>query len=231
MKNLAIIPARGGSKRIPRKNIKNFCGKPVIAYPIEAALNSKLFSEVMVSTEDSEIAEIAQKFGASVPFMRSEENANDLASTVAVLEEVLDNYSSIKNMHFDNICCIYPVAPLINPADLRKSLDLLASSENETLMPVIKYSHPIQRSLEIKNGHLSYKFEKYSSYRTQELESSYFDAGLFYWSTTTALLQKKSLVTNFTIPYIIDEIYAQDIDNESDWKIAEFKFQFLNKGL
>lgn len=137
--NLAMITARGGSKRIPRKNIKEFCGKPILAYSIEAARASGAFEEVMVSTDDPEIAEIAKKYGASVPFFRSEATANDYASTDDVIMEVLKTYEK-RGEHFDNFCCIYPTAPFVTGERLKQAMDLLADSDS--VMPVVPFSYP-----------------------------------------------------------------------------------------
>src|SRR5574344_2125131 len=151
MKNIAIIPARGGSKRIPRKNIKDFLGKPIIAYSIEAAIQSNLFEEIMVSTDDEEIAEVAERFGAKVPFMRSTETANDFASTNDVLKEVIATYEK-QNIAFENMCCIYATAPLIQSNKIIEAYHRLVSSEFSMVYPVVPFSYPIWRCLDICSG-------------------------------------------------------------------------------
>ena len=180
MSRIAIIPARGGSKRIPRKNIKEFCGKPILAYSIEAALNSQLFDEVMVSTDDAEIADIAKQYGASVPFLRSAETANDFAILKDVLNEVLSEYKEL-GKEFDEICCILPTAPLVETADIIKSHEILEREKCISVVPVVKYSYTIFRSLKIENGRLDMNWPENFPKRSQDLPDAYHDAGLFYW--------------------------------------------------
>lgn len=225
-KNLCIIPARGGSKRIPRKNIKNFMGKPIIAYSIEAAVNSGLFEEVMVSTEDQEIAEIARKYGADVPFMRSKKSADDFATTVDVLLEVLNEYE-ILGKKFDNICCIYPTAPFVTETKLAEAFEKLLNDSFDAVFPVIEFSYPIQRSLKIRNNKLEFFFPEFKDSRSQDLEKAYHDAGQFYLIRTNHLLMNKSIISNNTGSINITELEAQDIDTETDWKIAEIKYELI----
>ena len=180
MKNLAIITARGGSKRIPKKNIKLFHGYPIIKYSIEAALASGKFNEVMVSTDDGEIAEIARRYGASVPFMRSAETADDSASTEAVIVEVIKRYNDF-GQRFECFCCIYPTAPFLTAKKLSESHDLLMSAEVDSVVSVVKFSYPIQRALVIDSGRLSMLSAEYRDARSQELRQTYHDAGQFYW--------------------------------------------------
>jgi N-acylneuraminate cytidylyltransferase len=228
IKSIAIIPARGGSKRIPRKNIRPFMGKPVIGYPITAAIQSECFDEVMVSTDDKEIAEVAKSFGATVPFMRSEKNADDHASTADVLLEVLEEYKK-RNKHFDYCCCIYPVTPLVNKEILKIAFDKLVTTGADSLMPVIRYSHPIQRALQINNEErLSYIQSEYATFRTQDLPPCYHDAGQFYCLDASAFIRSKNLVTNNTTAISMNENNVQDIDTEEDWQMAELKFKLLN---
>lgn len=229
MKKVAIITARGGSKRIPQKNIKEFLGIPVIAYSIKAALNSKLFDEVMVSTDSLEIARIAKESGAVVPFMRSEKTSDDFATTADVLIEVIDNYKKI-GKDFDLLCCIYPTAPFVTQKKLKDSLSLMLEKKADSVMPIIKFSYPIQRALRnTENSHIEYFWPENGNKRSQDLEKSYHDAGQFYWIKTDVLLSYKSLVAKNTIGFEISELEAQDIDEESDWKLAEIKYQLLNK--
>ena len=186
--NLAMITARGGSKRIPRKNIKEFCGKPILAYSIEAARSSGAFDEVMVSTDDPEIAGIAVKYGASVPFFRSEATANDYASTDDVIMEVLKTYEE-RGEHFDNFCCIYPTAPFVTGERLKQAMELLADSDS--VMPVVPFSYPPQRGLLIsEEGFLKRQFPEYALARSQDLQKIYHDCGQFYACRTDVFLKE-----------------------------------------
>ena len=222
--SLAIIPARGGSKRIPRKNIRLFLGKPVIAHSIAAALESGLFDEVMVSTDDDEIAEIARKYGAAVPFMRSKNNADDIATTADVLLEVIERYLA-DGMSFDYCACIYPVTPLLNSELLRESFRRFRQSKAEALVPVVRYSHPIQRAIQIDDrGRAGFINPEYRLTRTQDLPPRFHDAGQFYYLRIKSFLQHRQLVPNDTLAYELSEATVQDLDNESDWKMAEIKY-------
>lgn len=174
-KNLAIITARGGSKRIPRKNIKPFCGKPILCYSIEAALSSGVFDEVMVSTDDEEIAQVAKKAGAKVPFFRSAETADDYASTDDVIMEVIKAYQQI-GQHFDSFCCIYPTAPFLSSERLRSAMELL--KEADSVMPVVPFSYPPQRGLIVNGaGFVERQFPEYATARSQDLPKIYHDCG------------------------------------------------------
>jgi N-acylneuraminate cytidylyltransferase len=230
MKNLAIIPARGGSKRIPRKNIKPFLGKPIIAYSIENALESGLFDEVMVSTDDVEIAEIARRYGAKVPFMRSETAANDFATLADVLIEVINCYGQ-KNIFPENVCCILPTAPLIRSHNIADAYRLMTESDKYlSVYPVVAFSYPILRSLSMgENGYLRMNWPQYRTTRSQDLETAYHDTGTFYWMRTSALLECKTIITPQTGGIVVDEITVQDIDTETDWKLAELKYKLINK--
>jgi N-acylneuraminate cytidylyltransferase len=230
MPNIAIIPARGGSKRIPRKNIKFFLGKPIIAYSIEAAINSNLFDEVMVSTDDDEIASIALKYGAKVPFLRSEKNSDDFATTYEVIEETLINYKK-QGKNFDYACCIYSCAPLIQIASLQEAFTVLKKNILDTVFPVVPFSFPIQRALRLKEEKLSFFHPEFALTRSQDLEFSYHDVGQFYFMNCEEVLKKKALLTDKTGTVVLDELLVQDIDNESDWMLAEFKYkiQILNE--
>lgn len=226
MANLCIIPARGGSKRIPRKNIKDFLGKPIIAYSIQAAIDSRLFDEVMVSTDDTEIAEIARKYGASVPFMRSKKNSDDFASTIDVIEEVIEAYKSI-GVSFKYCCCIYATAPFISAETLRKGQKLLVKEKLDCIFPALKYNFPIQRALKRNsNGKIAMFQPEYLKSRSQDLEKSYHDSGQFYFFVTQKVLDQKKLWTDNSGAIVIDDISGHDIDTIEDWKIAEFKFRF-----
>ncbi|WP_323027641.1 pseudaminic acid cytidylyltransferase [Gelidibacter japonicus] len=227
MGSLCIIPARGGSKRIPRKNIKDFLGKPIIAYSIEAALKSELFDEVMVSTDDKEIAEIAEKYGAKVPFMRSEANANDFATTYDVIKEVLSYYRK-SNIVFGQACCIYPCAPFVSVEKLQEAYQKLKMFD--TVFPVVKYGFPIQRALtKDDNDRLEFFQPKFELSRSQDLISSYHDAGQFYWFDIEALDKNKTLMSKKTGAVVLSEMEVQDIDTEIDWKIAELKYKLQHE--
>jgi|TARA_B110000908_G_C10263909_1_gene461790 N-acylneuraminate cytidylyltransferase len=225
MSNICIIPARGGSKRIPRKNIKVFLGKPIIAYSIQAALDSKLFDEVMVSTDDEEIAEIAKQYGASVPFMRSQKNSDDFATTFDVIEEVVLQYKSELNKEFTNFCCLYSCAPFVTKKTLNLAYKELKEKKFDSVFPVIPFSFPIQRALDKKEGKLSMIQKEHLNTRSQDLEERYHDAGQFYWCDTKKLLENKKILTANTGGIVIYELEAQDIDTETDWKLAELKYQ------
>lgn len=227
MKKIAIIPARGGSKRIPRKNIKDFCGKHIIAYSIQAALDSGVFDEVMVSTDDQEIAEIALSYGAKVPFMRSAEMSSDMAMTAPVLIEVVNEYKKL-GKEFQFVCCIYPTAPFISAQLLKTSMELLLKENIDGVIPIVKYSYPPQRCLVIRNNRAEMLYPENYNIRSQDLEPIYHDCGQFYCLKTESLLEQKSLFCQNTIPVIIPEMGAQDIDNGEDWKIAELKYKSLN---
>jgi pseudaminic acid cytidylyltransferase len=225
---LAIIPARGGSKRIPRKNIKSFLGKPIIAYSIEAALESNAFDEVMVSTDDDEIAEIARQYGATVPFLRSENSSDDFATTADVIEEVLNSYKH-KGIDFDLACCIYPTAPLIDTKKIMESFELLKTQSFDCVFPVVEYSYPIQRALKVNGQNkMDLFFEENKNARSQDLESSYHDAGQFYSFLVDEFLKNKQLWTENTGVIFLDEFEVQDIDTLTDWKLAELKYELLD---
>ena len=226
MSNIAIITARGGSKRIPRKNIKNFMGQPMICYAIEAALNSGIFEEVMVSTEDIEIAEISQKNGAKVPFMRSSATASDFATTYEVLDEVLSEYKKL-GKEFDTLCCIYPCVPFLRSETLKKAYETIGS--NDGVLPVCKYPVPIEWAMELnKNQILIPNNRDAQKIRSQDIVPKYYDVGMFYFCRTQKMYETQSLVTEKTVGYLMSEAECQDIDNESDWKMAEMKYKIMH---
>ena len=226
--SVAIITARGGSKRIPRKNVKEFCGKPIIVYSIEAALESGLFDEVMVSTEDEEIAEIAKAAGARVPFMRSGENAGDYASTDDVLLEVLEAYRE-QGREFDSFCCLYPTAPFVTAEKLRRAMQLLDKADS--VMPVVAFSFPPQRCMVLnEEGELRMKWPEHAKTRSQDLEPYYHDCGQFYCCKTAPFLEFKTTDLPHMVPMIMSETQVQDIDNLDDWKIAELKYSLMKAG-
>ena len=224
MRNICIIPARGGSKRIPRKNVKDFLGKPIIAYSIEAALKSGLFDEVMVSTDDHEIATIAKQYGASVPFMRSAETANDHAIIAEVLEDVLKGYDRL-GKQFDNMCCVLATAPLLRSEDLHEAYRKLVDSDFVSVFPIVQFSFPIMRSFKMDdNGKIEYNWPEYYPVRSQDIPPAYHDAGMFYWHKID---QWRKGIDN-KCGYVLDDIFVQDIDTEADWKLAEMKYLLLN---
>jgi len=229
MHNLAIIPARGGSKRIPRKNIKDFLGKPIIAYSIEAALQSGLFEEVMVSTDDKEIAEISIKYGAKVPFYRSKKNSNDITGPGDVVYEVIREYQNI-GINFEIGCCIYATSPLLKAKRLLEGYKLLRNSQFDTVFPVVKFSYPIWRSYKIDNNdRVVMNFPEYETKRSQDLINSYHDAGQFYWFYTSKILElkNKNIFGIAKGAVELEAIEVQDIDNIEDWRMAELKAKLL----
>ncbi|WP_040006787.1 pseudaminic acid cytidylyltransferase [Fibrisoma limi] len=227
MSNIAIITARGGSKRIPRKVIRPFLGKPIMLYSIETALQSGLFDEVMVSTEDDEIAELAQRHGASVPFRRSAKTADDFATTADVLNEVITAYEQ-RGQTFTNACCLYPTAPFVTPALLRQAFDRLQTGGFDCVFPIQCFSFPVQRAVTFTDDRLTWLQPEHALTRSQDLQPAYHDAGQFYFFNVAAFRQKGRLLTDNTSGLVISEMQAQDIDNEEDWQVAEFKYQLLS---
>ncbi|MCK9225383.1 MAG: pseudaminic acid cytidylyltransferase [Candidatus Muirbacterium halophilum] len=226
MKNLAIIPARAGSKRIPKKNIKHFLGKPIIAYSIENALNSGLFDEVMVSTDSAEVANIAKKYGAKVPFLRSEKTSDDYVGLFEVLAEVITDYKK-NNIIFDNFCMILATAPFINKEMIQQTYHKLIEEDYDTVFPVVRFSYPIFRALKIEENKINMIWPDNLKKRSQDLPAAFHDAGLFYWGKVEEVLRKKTLFTDNSFGYEIPEKIAQDIDTEDDWEIAEIKYNIL----
>ncbi len=223
MKNICIIPARGGSKRIPRKNIRDFLGKPIIAYSIEAALNSELFDEVMVSTDDPEIAKIAIKYGAKVPFLRSAATASDFATTADVLNEVLVKYEEL-GQQFDYMCCFYATAPLVQSEDVINAYKHIKSGDYKQVYSIVPFSYPIWRCLDVfEDGSMQRHWPEYENARSQDLPIQYHDSGTFYWYVIEKWRTNQGQIGGI----IIDETRVQDIDTETDWKLAELKYELL----
>lgn len=223
----AIITARGGSKRIPKKNIRSFCGKPIISYSIEAALESRLFEEVIISTDSEEIAEIGKKYGACIPFMRSRETSGDFAGTADVLHEVIEMYQE-QGTAFEEFCCIYPTAPFITPEKLKESYELLHGLDVCSVVSMTAFSFPPQRGMKITgNGFLVPADAGSINMRSQDLPVIYHDCGQFYWLKTAEFLINDNILENHAKPYFIPQTEAQDIDNESDWRLAEIKYKFM----
>lgn len=228
MSSIAIITARGGSKRIPRKNIKPFLGKPILSYSIEAALVSGLFDTVMVSTDDDEIAQIAKECGAEVPFYRSEQTSNDYAATADVVLEVLEEYAK-RGIYYETACVIYPTAPFLTAEALKKAMDVLLSGNADSVLPVVKFSFPPQRSVVLRDGGLVPSDKESMAMRSQDLEPHYHDCGQFYCIRVASFLKQQSMIMAHTAPYYMDELTVQDIDTEKDWKIAEMKYRMLHE--
>ena len=226
MKKIAIITARGGSKRIPGKNIRPFSGKPIMAYSIEAALESGIFDEVMVSTEDKRIAELAKQYGAKVPFFRSEETAGDFAGTNDVLLEVLEEYER-RGECFEFGCCIYPTAPFVTAEKLKEAMGRLAVEDADTLIPVVEFSYPPKRAMVIREGLLQFGDLRYIDSRSQDLEREYHDAGQFYVFRTESFLRSGRVIAGNILPLTVSELEVQDIDNMTDWKLAEMKYRLI----
>jgi len=224
MDNIAIIPARGGSKRIKRKNVKDFCGKPIISYSVETAIQSKLFKHVIVYTEDQEITEISNQYGAITPILRSQQNANDCITLTETLSDFLTKYDDI---HINNICCILPTAIFTTKEDLLSSYFLFQG--HDSLITIKQFEHPIQRAFKhIGNGQLFMLNPEFQMYRTQDLSPSYHDAGQFYWLNIKSFMQCQRIFMDDLIGYQMNT--SIDIDTEEDWKLAELKYK-LKKGL
>ena len=227
MPSLAIIPARGGSKRIHKKNIKDFLGKPIIAYSIDLALSSGLFDEVIVSTEDDEISQIASLYGAKVPFKRSMKNSTDFATTFDVIEEVLLQYKQ-KGVEFDFVCCLYPCAPFITNLILKEAFWKLINQHYDIVFPIIKYSSPIQRALRIRDNKVQFINPDFKHFRTQDFEKKYFDAGQFYFFKPSVLLNSNRIITENSGFIILNKNQVEDIDELEDWEAAEFRYKYIH---
>ncbi len=226
-RKLAIITARGGSKRIPGKNIKEFCGKPILCYSVEAARDAAVFDEIMVSTDDKEIARIAEKAGAKVPFFRSAETSGDYASTDDVIMEVLKAYLDLGET-FESFCCIYPTAPFLGGARLRNAMELL--EEADSVMPVVPFSYPPQRGLIMnKDGFLARQYPEYATTRSQDLPKIYHDCGQFYACRTDAFFKAGTTDVEKLVPLVLTELEVQDIDTPEDWALAEIKYKLLQE--
>ena len=224
-RSIAIITARGGSKRIPKKNIKEFCGKPILAYSIEAAIDAGCFDRVMVSTDSEEIGAIAREYGAEVPFMRSRKTSDDFATTADVLREVLGEYEK-RGEIFQKMACIYPTAPFVTGEKLRSAMEML-QGDTVMAMPVVPFSYPPQRGYVMQGESISMKWKENYPKRSQDLEKLYHDAGQFYCYDIAAFMQAGGVILEGISPIILDELEVQDIDNETDWKLAELKYRLM----
>lgn len=226
MKNLAIIPARGGSKRIPRKNIKDFLGRPIIAYSIQATILSGVYDEIMVSTDDNEIAEIAKSYGANVPFLRSPDTSNDYASTADVIFEVLNNYKNI-GKEFDTVSCIYSTAPFITPERIQEAFSFIDGNV-DSVFTCVAYSYPPQRGLRVTDGKISMIHPEHLMSRSQDLEPIYHDAGQFYISMVESFRRNGSFWGDNTAGLVLSELEVQDLDTPTDWLLAEMKYKLIH---
>lgn len=226
MSAIAIITARGGSKRIPNKNKKYFLGKPILTYSIAAAFDSGLFEEIMVSTDDEEIAQIAREAGASVPFMRSSAAANDFATTDDVLMEVLTEYAK-RGWSFDYMACIYPTAPFVTADKLQEAFRVLVQEDASGVMPVVPFSFPPQRGMAVRDGRLAYCYPENAAKRSQDLETMYHDCGQFYFYHTQRYMACRGDLPDGYVPIIVPETEVQDIDNLTDWQLAEMKYRMM----
>jgi len=227
--NICVIPARGGSKRIPRKNIKEFNGKPIIAYSIEAALNSNCFSQVVVSTDDSEIAEVAKKYGAYVPFLRPVELSNDYVGTIPVIKHSIE-WMEDNNYSIDNVCCLYATAPFIQSQIISKAYKQLISSKSDYCFSVTSFAFPIQRAIKIiQDSKVNMFYPEHFAKRSQDLEEAYHDAGQFYWGKAQAFKDELPLFSEVANPYVLPRYLVQDIDSIEDWIRAEAMFKVLQE--
>lgn len=224
---LAIIPARGGSKRIPRKNIKPFCGKPMIAWSIEAALQSGCFDQVVVSTDDAEIAEVACQHGAQVPFMRPAELSDDHTGTTAVIAHAI-NWFAAHSQTPAQVCCLYATAPFVSADDLCRGLAVLTERGSDYAFSVTSYAFPIQRAIRITSADRVEMFNaEHFNTRSQDLEEAYHDAGQFYWGRAEAWLERKMIFSPAAAPVMLPRHRVQDIDTPEDWMRAEWMFKAL----
>lgn len=230
--NIAIIPARGGSKRIPRKNIKLFCGQPMIAWSIQAAIESECFDRIVVSTDDKEIAEVARTYGAETPFVRSPELSNDHVATLPVIANAIE-WIKASGGNVENACCIYATAPFVVAADLQNGLSLLKSSAADYAFTVTSFPFPIQRAVRITSEDRIQMFQpEHLNSRSQDLEEAWHDAGQFYWGKAKAWLTHKLVFSKDSIPIKLPRYRVQDIDTQEDWDRAAWMFQAWknNKG-
>jgi len=226
---LAVIPARGGSKRIPRKNIREFCGKPIIAYSIEAALQSECFDRIIVSTDDEEIAAIARDFSAETPFVRPSELSDDMTGTIPVIKHAIE-WLGKNTISVELVCCIYATAPFTTPQDLRRGYDTLLSSKSEYSFSTTSYSFPIQRALKLTSSGRVEMFEpQHLNVRSQDFEEAYHDAGQFYWGHSRAFLCNLPLFSDAAAPVMLPRHRVQDIDTIEDWRRAEIMFKILQQ--
>lgn len=226
---LAVIPARGGSKRIPRKNIKEFCGKPMIAWSIEAAQESGSFDRIIVSTDDEEIATVAERWGAEVPFTRPANLSDDYTGTIPVVAHAIQTLVE-EGMRFSAVCCLYATAPFVQAEHLRRGHELLASSDVDYAFSVTSYAFPIQRALRLNSdGRVDMLHPEYFLTRSQDLEEAFHDAGQFYWGRPHAWLNQRPIFSSAALPVLLPRYCVQDIDTPEDWRYAELMFQVMRQ--
>jgi pseudaminic acid cytidylyltransferase len=226
---LCVIPARGGSKRIPHKNIKSFCGQAMIGYSIKAALDSQCFDQVIVSTDDTEIAEVAKSFGAIVPFVRPDELSNDYTGTVPVIKHAIE-WLDDQGQSPSEVCCLYATAPFVRAGTIKKAYEQMQRTQTEYCFTVTSFAFPIQRAIKVTvENRIEMLYPKHLETRSQDLEESYHDAGQFYWGKAQAFKKKKPLFSKSATPYILPRHLVQDIDTLEDWKRAELMYQVLKK--
>ncbi|WP_417536725.1 pseudaminic acid cytidylyltransferase [Methylophaga sp.] len=229
MSAVAIIPARGGSKRIPRKNIKEFCGKPMIAWSIEAAIESGCFDRVIVSTDDEDIAAVARQHGAETPFMRPAQLSDDYTGTIPVIRHAVE-WLADNGCAVSQACCIYATAPFVSPEDLKRGQQLLESEACSYAFSVTSYAFPIQRAIRITGGGRVAMFHpEHFGTRSQDLEEAWHDAGQFYWGTAQAWTQERSIFSEDAAPVTLPRHRVQDIDTPEDWVRAEWLFKALQE--
>ena len=225
--NIAVIPARGGSKRIPRKNIKEFHGKPMIAYSIETALNSGCFDKVIVSTDDAEIAEVAKMYGAEVPFMRPANIADDYATTLDVIKHAIE-FTEQQAWGIKNVCCIYATAPFLTPEFIQKGLKELTENAIDYAFSATSFPFPIQRAIKLNSEQYVEMFQpEHLNTRSQDLEEAYHDAGQFYWGTANAFIARKPILGTSSKAVLLPRKRVQDIDTPEDWELAEALFRAI----
>lgn len=224
--NICIIPARAGSKRIKNKNILPFIDKPIISYVINAAIETNLFDEIMVSTESEEIANIAKSHGANIPFLRSKKNADDYATTSDVILEVIEKYAEL-GITFDSIFCLYPTSVLIKPKLILNAFEKFKSNSVDSLITVQKFKHPIERAIKVTNQKAEWINKEFEFSRTQDFENTYYDSGQFYILKTSSFIIQKSLLMENTFSLILDEKNTQDVDIYSDLYFLEYKYKNL----
>lgn len=229
-KTIAIIPARGGSKRIPRKNIKEFCGKPMLEWCMEAALESNRFDHILVSTDDDEIAAVAEQAGASVPFRRPAHLADDFTATRPVVNHAIEN-AQILYGEISYVCCIYPTAPFLTSDTIRASGDLLREKKMDFVFSCTTFAYPIQRALRMTEcGGVEMMWPEHRTTRSQDLEEGYHDAGQFYWGRAEAFLDGQHIFGLGSAPWVLPRHIVHDIDTPEDWLRAELAFQVLRYG-
>lgn len=227
--NIAIIPARGGSKRIPRKNIKNFGGQPMISWSIRSAIESNCFDRIIVSTDDEEIAEVARIYGAETPFVRPPELSNDHAGTIPVIAHAIE-WIHESGCNVDNVCCIYATAPFVLATDLQNGLELLRSSDADYAFSVTSFPFPIQRAIRITSENRVQMFQPDNfNTRSQDLEEAWHDAGQFCWGKAQSWIELKPVFNSDAIPVILPRYRVQDIDTHEDWQRAEYLLKILKK--